>query len=172
MGENPLKIIPEQINTALTTLASQTALKIGSDYESTVMQKTLLLKKTKAHITWTGATAGEGPVIVGMARGEATITHIKDALEQPFKPEDGGDRYDNSQEMKRCIVWQSLRTFYGTSGGAAHINYEFQHGGKNGIPYDENVGWQWFAYNLSSGSLTTGSSIIGQLHHYGVVLRG
>ncbi len=148
--------------TALVTLATRTAIIIDSDH-STNLVGTALITKVNAHVYVRDLTTGEGPILIGMARGDATVAEIATALnQQHVQPKNPGD-----QSAMQNVFFESVVACFNQF---PVINYEFKLGGGKGIPMQEGIGWQWFAYNLDSSSLTTGAAAGVQATLYGAWL--
>lgn len=147
-----VSIITEVVNTSLGALAGQTALKVGSDHE-TAMTRAFLAKSVRMQMHWKGATAGEGPLLIGLAQGTASVTKIKSAIEDTLLRDDPavtGSKKDVLHESTVLITTDNPRE-----------DREVSLGGGKGIPFHEDLGFQVFAYDVSSGGLTTGSSVRG-----------
>ncbi len=147
---------------ALTTL---TALVIETGH-ATGLLRAFLMKKVKARITTVGRTIGDEALLVGMARGGASITEIKAALEDVQLQEDLA-----IQGAKREVIHETLALMTRSGDGTTEeAEFMVSLGGGKGIPFGEGVGWQWFAYNLGDGSLTTGSKMHMHATYWGIWL--
>lgn len=156
-----VEILKDTANgTALSTLADDTVLSVESGH-GTGMLQSFLCKKVSASISISGLAADQ-PVIVGMARGEANVTQIKTAITQSQLERDAKD-----QAEIRDVLHETLRVV-----DSLHNNVEItvSLGGGKGIPFEDGDGWQWFVYNFSGGSLTTGAKFHGNTTYYGVFL--
>lgn len=165
-------IIPEQDGDVHGALAAQTALQVVNQYAGANLTRTFLMKKARVTYAIKALTNDEN-IVIGMARGTATVTQIKDALEEDIDPESSD--YLEKQGSVRMVIWESIRQVMQNAegnGGPVCDSYEFQLGGGRGIPFQENEGWQWFVYNPTTGSaLTTGSSSRFQNVYYGAWLK-
>lgn len=152
---------------AIGALASQTALKIGNDYISTGMAATFLTKRIELSVA-VAMTGGEGPLLVGIARGELTVAEIKTALQSA---NDNGpvDQLEMQAHVHE-LFWAELIENH--TNHVTTIKRTLKLGGGKGIPMLEDVGWQWFVYNTSSGALTTGGVISIWARHFGKWLDG
>ncbi len=141
-----VKVTPE---IALATLASDTVDTVGLTAASTSPYRAISLKATWA---LSNLTAGEGPITVGLAQSDYTITEIKECLEAAGAI-DVGDL--PAQEKANRYV-----RIVGTLNSAnASLN--------DGRPVKTKLNWKVdigkfvnvFVYNESTGVLTTGAFI-------------
>jgi len=156
-GTEGIQILSHQeVNVSIGTLASRTALVVLSDH-ATALKTPFLMKKTRMLIEYLGITAGEASrIIIGMARGTVSVTQIKAALEDNLF-----DRTKKDQAAKRDVMHETITpvTWESFDGTAALFDTGMVSlGGGGGIPFDEDIGWQWFAWNMSGGAMTTGST--------------
>ncbi len=158
---------------ALDTLAARVAILANTAFNN--IQSPFLLKQVRYFVQMVGRTlADDGPVLIGVARGDATIAEIAAALLEGNTngPEDLTETL--TQDVIQAVYMNTVVPFVmrgdGTEGilDTKWINF----GGKNGIPTLENVGFSVFAFNAGSGALTTGSSLNGIFQIRGVWLRG
>lgn len=162
-----VQILKDITESGLGTLASQTALIVETSH-ATGMLESFLMKKVKATVTLKSMTDNEGPIIVGMARGDASITQIKAALENIQLERDGLKQAEN-----RLVCQETLTTLMmDSSGGLAVKEIEISLGGGKGIPFGIGDGWQWFVYNADvvGGGLTSGGYVNVNATYYGVWL--
>ncbi len=153
------------VATALGTLATQTAIVMDTSHATALLQS-FLMKKVRAHVRSKGATTDDDGILVGMARGDATITEIKAALETVQL-----ERDMQTQANRRVVLFETLMYLRGSGDGVTQFaEREVSLGGGNGIPFEDGDGWQWFAYNYSDGNLTTGQSLHLHATIYGVWL--
>ncbi len=153
-------------SSTVASLAANTAVVFNNNF-GTGLLRSFLMKRVKALFFLKGAVAGE-LFLVGIARGDATVTEIKTALEQVQLERDLQD-----QANTRVILHDSLELITGLaadSTGMAKI--EISLGGGKGIPFEEGDGWQWFIYNVDDGAASAGSQQIqGRATYYGVWLN-
>lgn len=142
---------------ALVTLASDTALlgsltgAAGGAYRAVTMKHTFTLRN---------ATEGEGPVTVGYAHSDYSVTEVKECLEA-FAAIDQGDKI--ARERANRLV-RTVGTFWRTGGvtgavGSASLN--------DGKPVRTRLNWlinigdsvNLFVFNESTGALTTGAFV-------------
>ncbi len=150
---------------SLGTLATLTALVIETGH-ATGLLRSFLMKKVKARFRTVGRTVGDEGLMVGMARGGASITEIKAAIEAVQFQED-----QQNQGAVREVVHEAIALLHPVGDGtmeSAEIMVSL--GGGKGIPFGEGVGWQWFVYNLGDGSLTTGAKLHMHATYWGVWL--
>ncbi len=164
-----LQTLSSVISTALGTLAAQTALQVGNDYES--IQRPFLCRKLHYRVGLFDTPVEKEDVIIGIASAGFNVTEIKTALETALiDPDDPTNLADMGRKMG--IWWQSLRLLNALGDG---LNEEIKIGGKSGIPILEGTtnGVQVFVYNPNGiTALTTGSSVAGVVMFQGVWLNG
>ncbi len=158
---------------ALDTLGGRTALIVNSAFNG--ITATFLMFRLRYFLQYVARTADDdGPLLVGVARGDATLAEIQNALLEANTAGPG----DTSQMLTQDETWsvyQNTVTVFNRSGGdpterfvdTAWIGF----GGKNGIPAIEGTGFQLFVFNAGSGALATGSSINGLVQVQGRWLR-
>ncbi len=155
-GTEGIQIISEQaVNVSLGTLASRTALLLLDDHAS-ALNEPFLMKKVRITAHLTGLTAGQGlRISIGLARGGASVTQIKSALEDNLF-----ERNKKGQAAKRDVLSESLTEVTIENFDGTICNFDsgmISLGGGKGIPFDEDIGWQWFIWNKSASGMTTGS---------------
>jgi len=135
----------------LGTLGANIAIPIEVSH-ATGLLNAYLMKKVSALIAVTNLTPGQGPIIVGMARGGASVTEIKTAIENPDV-----DRNRKGQASVRDVLHETLVYLKpnGVADTADKTMVVVSLGGGKGIPFDEGEGWQWFAYNADTAALST-----------------
>lgn len=150
---------------ALGTLANVTALVFESTH-GTGMLNAYLMKRVQASLTIVTADANDGPFVIGMARGGATVTEIKAAIEMAQL-----DRSRQQQADVRVVLHETLRmAHFPTSGNEANIQViQESLGGGKGIPFDEGEGWQWFIYNLGPAQIA-GAFVFLEASYWGAWL--
>lgn len=162
-----VEIIVESVDAfGLATLVSKTAVVVQSDHSTGLLQS-FLMKKVRVAMVLKTPDAGDA-IILGMARGDATVTEIKTALETIQL-----ERDLQQQANVRMVIHELTRAFPGlesANGGVRVLNYEVSIGGGKGIPFEDGDGWKWFCYNLDDGDLIAGSEVMGQNTIYGVWL--
>lgn len=151
----------------LGTLLTATALSVESGHGTGLLQS-FLMKKVMANIYIDNGTPGQGPILVGMAQGDKSVSEIKSALEQIELERDLVD-----QATIKGVLHETLRmiTFGHTIDGGNVVHMNVSLGGGKGIPFEEGDGWQWFVYNVGSGALaTTAPAFHMDATYYGVFL--
>ncbi len=162
-------ILRDQANrTPLDTLAANAALQVEGGH-ATGMLNGFLMKKVRALIALQVVDA-EDLIIVGMARGGATVTEIKTAIEMQQL-----DRSRQDQANVRVVLFETLEQLYAgpvVAGGQQMLlaEVEVSLGGGKGIPFDEGEGWQWFVYNWGNGAQVAGAIISIDATYYGAWL--
>ncbi len=159
-------IITEQRSQALTTLAAQTAVLIGTKL---AIEEDFRILKSHVHCLINGLTAGQGSrLVIGLADGNLTVAQIAEAITAngPLNP---GDTQGEHAMRPVFIV--------GVAGGDttqtalvvrdAHTNAPLIVQ-KNRWTFQDGDSWNWFVYNNSAAALTTGSSIFLIAKNFGV----
>ncbi len=142
-----VRLTPEK---ALATLASDTALSVAMVGSGIGSYRVVSIKGT-----WTiqGLTEGEGPITVGFAHSDYSVTEIKECLEASAAI-DPGDKIAREQANRLVRV---VGTFAGDPSSALN----------DGKPISTRLNWlmvpgdapNMFIYNEFTGSLTTGASV-------------
>ncbi len=153
------------LSQALGTLNAQIALSIETGH-ATGMLRSFLMKKVMGTLVLKTPDAGD-TLLCGMARGDATITEIKAAIEMAQV-----ERSMQNQADVRVVLHETLLVIVGKETDRTEtVEIEKSLGGGNGIPFEEGDGWQWFTYNLNSSNLVAGSNLTGEFTYYGVWLN-
>ncbi len=158
---------------ALGTLAGQTALAINTAFNG--ITATFLMQRIRYFLQLVGRTAADdGPVLVGVAHGDAAATEIATAILEGNTAGPDDITQMLTQDTPWTVYQNTLKPFiYGaelTEGQIVSSDW-VRFGGKNGIPATEGSGFQLFAFNSGSGSLATGQSINGVVQIQGRWLR-
>ncbi len=133
--------------------------------KGTGLLQSFLAKKLRAHITWLTPDA-EDTILVGVARGDATVTEIKAALETEQVERDMQD-----QANVRVVLHETVHLMHADVNSRIDpIDMEISLGGGKGIPFEDGDGWQWFAYNIDNADLVAGGEVVGYAVMYGVWL--
>ncbi len=157
-GTEGIQILTDQaVNISPSTLASRTALVIESTH-STGLNEAFLMKKVRGIVAWSTITAGDArKLLIGMSRGTVSVTSIKSAMENPIF-----ERNKKEQAIKRDVLMETItpvtwESFDGTE--AIFDTGMISLGGGQGIPFDEDLGWQWFIWNFANGALGDSSGM-------------
>ncbi len=157
---------------ALGTLAGRTAIILRTFAAITA---TFLMQRFRYFLQYVSREADDdGPILVGIARGDASLAEIAAAMIEANTAGPGDTSQTLTQDETWVVYQNTVRAFLMSGGDATErfVGDEWQKfGGKNGIPALEGTGFQLFAFNAGSGSLTTGSSISGVVHVQGRWLR-
>lgn len=141
---------------ALTTLASKTV--VGTTFDETVQERTLV---SSIVANWSGKdfTAGEGPIMVGVAHGDYSDAEIEAVIESTGSWNEGDKvAQEVSKRLVRRIGVLSL------ADGDPVLN--------DGKPMKTKLNWilnqgvflKIWAYNMGSGALTTGGIVQAEGH--------
>ncbi len=157
----------------LGTLAGKTALQL--DASMAILDRTFLMKRVRYFLQLVGRTAADdGPLLVGLARGDASLQEIQDAILEA-NPNGPADTTQALTEDNAWIVYQNTVVAFvfraALTEAQPHRSDWIDFGGKNGIPTQEGNGFQLFVFNARAGSLATGSSVNGLMQVQGVWLR-
>ena len=139
-----------------------------NNYGGTALKRSFLMKKFRFSAYWKPADIGNVCMLV-LGRGDMSAPEVKEALQSHLQPDD--EDYDIQQIKNRRIFdyWEFSGVV--SSAEVATMNVvSDRFGGGKGIPFEENVGWQWYLYN-PSGSAWIGSPKIAIFAtHWGVWL--
>ncbi len=166
--KNEVVILKTRLSSALDlgTLNVGVAVQFEADH-GTGLLNAYLMKKVDCEV-WIDAMDASDTILVGMARGGASVTEIKTALELTDL-----DRSRQGQANVRVVLHETLRLIWRDAAGGdvrQSIRIKESLGGGKGIPFDEGEGWQWFAYNAGANNQVAGAliNVIGT--HYGAWL--
>ncbi len=157
---------------ALGTLGARTALALNSVMTS--IKSTFLMIRYRYFLQLVGRTlADDGPVAILLARGDSTAAQVSAAMQEnnTVGPEDINQVLGEDQTLAVYHNTVNIFTLRGDgTEGVLETGWR-NFGGKNGIPALEDTGFTAHAFNMGSGSLTTGSSVNGLIYVQGVWLR-
>ncbi len=166
-----LQQLPDFQTNSIGTLAQNASLVVNNAYNTNIT-KAFLMKRYHAMVRLSGFTVtDDASYIWGLARGNLTVSEIAAAIiqatvdpEDPITSDDAG--------IRSRIIWQSLREIPRDGDGTSGTLDEFIHiGGRDGIPFNENEGWQEFIHNHGL-SPTTGGRVVTFGVAEGVWLNG
>ncbi len=152
-------IIRERDTITLGALATITAIKSGSQINPT---DDFRLIKTEYFIGVEGMTSGEGPVLIGLADNELSVTEIAGSIGADG-PVDRNDR--GGEEAATRAVWVLDAIFSqvfpgGSSSTKGEKTFRWT--------FSNPEGWTFFAFNNDPNTLTTGTIVHFYAVHYGV----
>lgn len=146
-----VEILPQNHAVSLGTLATATALTVGT----TAITEPFLMKHLRG--TWLCRDPDVGDtLLVGLARGDASVAEIKVAIEL-----NQTERDQVNQAQARIVAWETVRTMTALTGAQGmqsdHIDQTL--GGGGGIPFDADDGWQFFVMNIGSNDQVAGATV-------------
>ncbi len=156
---------------ALGTLASRTAIFLNTVQNG--ITAAFLMLRIRYFLQMIGKTVlDDGPIIVGIARGDATLTEIANAILEA-NAAGPNDTTQTLQEDEAWVVFQNTLTPLIMSGNGTFGQpmSEWIKFAPRGLVAREDSGWNMFAFNTGSGTLETGASINGIAQIQGVWLR-
>ncbi len=147
-------IITEQRSQALSTLAAQTALLIGTKL---AMDEDFRMLKAQVHCHISSLDAGDAnKLILGLADGNLTVGQIGEAIlaAGPLNP----NEQPEAERAMRPVFWV----------GAIALGSVFKDINTNSPicvvkprwTFQDTESWNWFVYNQSAGALTTGATAL------------
>ncbi len=149
----------DRAGSALSTLAAGVAIKLTTSALGAITEDFRLIKLTDMWFSVTNFTAGQGPVIIGLADGELTVAEIAACLDVNG-PVDRNDRA--AHEASERPVWPLVAFMgdgiYGSEGGGVTLA-----GGAS--PHEKVIRWTFsnpegadlFAFNMGSAALSAGT---------------
>ncbi len=143
------RMVPWLTNSALGTLADATVIASSTLAASDRSYRILSMKTLWG---WRGATAGEGPVVVGYAHADYSVTEIKEALEAE------GTMTTNDKiaaEQANRLVRKVGQMSFDSQDGVLNDGKPILTRLNWAIPLGGNV--NLFTWNRSGGTLTTGA---------------
>lgn len=170
----PLKgwqVLPVDTDTNLGTLATLTAVSLDGTY-GTPITRAFLMKAVNYWLTLESLTTSEGPVIIGLANGTATVAEIANWFSAlTVADSDDAGAAGIIAQLKTIVYAQSVIVLDGRADTVLSIRKTL--GGRgSGIPVQEDTGFQLFAFNADISTLTTGARIRGVYAVEGVWLDG
>jgi len=161
----------EQVdNVALATLAARTALQLSAAF--TTLNNSFLVKRIRYFLKLHSVAVDEGPFLIGMAHGDASISELTAALtaNNAIGPDDVTEVLTEDQPW---IIYQQsvVMPVPSDSGGEYLTSGSWINMPGRGIPALEGSGWQIFIANLDGTALTTGAEIQGMVQTQGVWLN-
>ncbi len=154
-------------NLALSTLTGNTAIFLSQSFNA--ITATFLMKHADVQLYLEGITADEGPFMIGICNGNATITEVTTAMNEAntIGPDDVTQQL--TQDNAWVVYQKGVRNMIPLSGGTQwYLSASFSLG--KGIPWAEGSGWNWFLYNADPSTLTTGGVCKGRIRTQGVWL--
>ncbi len=148
------QIIYDQTRGGLGALAALDAVEIGGSYNDALVEDFRIMKMDywMAILPATAITILDGPIIIGLAAGQITAAQVEQALEAVPLNSDA-----TALEESNRPVWP-LEIFLIPDADLADNATLVRKGSINlRWTFNNPSGWVWWAYNVSSGALTTGS---------------
>ncbi len=174
MGDKHPSIVQQTMQVsaiALGTLGGRSSVVL---FGLTGLTATFLMHRYRLFIQLIGRTADDdGPLLIGIAKGDATTTEINAAM-IAVNTVGPGDTTQMLTQDNAWVVYQNTVVpvlFNGDGLQGQPTSDWVKFGGKNGIPATEGTGFLLFAYNAGSGALTTGQVLNGLAHIQGRWLR-
>ncbi len=162
MGDSNLQIIHDNVGLTLGTLAGLDAITAANSKIASSNQNGFRLMRSEVYLNETGFTDGEGPILIGMA-ASLTAAEIEEALEASPT----GRLDDVLNTMANRPIWplavQQSSVTSTTDRRVIVVQPRWS------LP--EDGGLVYFAYNLSSSPLTTGTILSFAAKHFGVWLN-
>lgn len=153
-------IMYDTVAQTLGTLGAALALIVATKVVTTNFR----LIKAEGWLHWQDATTEEGPLMIGIARGNLTVTQIKEALDSDVLSPASTEA--NEQAMRPIFLFdEMLKADVASTKHSAYVSKTIR------WTFTENVGFQLFCFNINTGALTTGSSIRGRMKYYGVWVK-
>ncbi len=137
---------------ALSTLASGAAIIVNTKIDSTRTQGATLEKLWMPNPSWEGKTAGEGPLLWGLA-WENTAILIAEAINSD--PQDEDDSVEVEESTRKVVILGAI-----PAGGVADINPSNYIRRK--IPWKEvpeGATLKFFVFNADAAALSTGCTV-------------
>ncbi len=159
---------------ALGALAARTAIFLNTDF--TGITATFLMIRVRYLLQTVSRPANSpGPVVIGIAPGNATLVEIQSAMIEN-NTAGPADVTQSLTEDTAFTVYQNTVVLMSLDGSATELTPAsgsdwIPVGGKKGIPAQEGSGWTLFAYNAGSVALATNAIMDGLAHIQGVWLR-
>ncbi len=155
-------IVWDVITLTIGALAADTSVNANSKIDGSRIQGFRVLR-TEYYAALKGSTSGEGPILLylnhDLTVAEADATFAAD----PQRPKD-----PTASEAANRPVWP-LEIFFNTAAGNGNVVLKGVK--KLGWSFQEGTILKWSARNMSTSTLTTGSTVRIFAKHFGVWLR-
>ncbi len=163
-------IVDTMGSAALGALVTKTAVAVETTHSTGLLQS-FLMKKIKVHsAVVTALTSGQGEnLLLVLARGDATATEVKAALEGSQLERDRVTQASKRKIIHDAIFAIEIDEIIDTR-ARVRMKDAVSIGGGGGIPFEDGDGWSWFVYNGDATTLTTGAVINGTISYWGIWL--
>lgn len=159
----------QDLSLVLSTLGAGSAILQPSKIDSG-RENGFRVTKTKALITMTGKTTAEGPILIGVCANIPLASQLATLL--------ANDAQSKSELNPRAPNWYVrflaivglVPTVFPSSDEGIGKMFEWSYG-KNGWSIPEGSNLDFFAFNMDSSALTTGTAFNIAAEHFGVYLR-
>jgi len=161
-------MIREKTSITLGTLASVAA--VLQDNVKTFEEDFRMLKhEVFLHLKGGTFVEGDGPIVVGIASGDLAVAEIAEAMvtDGPF----GRDQRVEDERATRPVWGLYMLEFVPTSGSQDNRWIQMATGKKPRWSFSNPDGFNWFAFNMGSGALTTGGVIELLATYFGLWLQ-
>lgn len=156
--DNKGAIITDATFITLGTLNDVTAVKQDSPLAIT---EDFRMISVDAFVTADGMTNQEGPITIGIADNELSVSEIAEAI-NAGGPLDSNDR--SAQEQAERAVFPLFDLYPSNQGGMEVSNQRH----KVRWTFKDSDGWCWFAYNHGGAALSSGGVVRIICKYYGV----
>ncbi len=156
-------------NVALGTLAGETAILLSSQMATTI-DRAFLVKKIKYFLKLSGVTAGNGPFLIGLSSGDASLAEVAAA----FTEINTVGPSDTSQERTQdnvSNVWQNSWRQPEDKANGQILELHAEVSLKKGMVARENQGVGLHLWNADPDALDTGAIVKGIVQLWGVWLK-
>ncbi len=155
----------DEITITLGALADNASIKQTIPY---AIEEDFRLIKVEWAGKMAGHTAGEGPIILGIADNELLVDEIAQAYNA--SPVDSNDNVNNERAMRPCfqlglVSGNGTTDILSKGGGPEFMEKTIR------WTFSNPEGFTWFALNQSGGAFTTGTIFVLHAKYYGVWVR-
>ncbi len=134
-----------------------------------VLAEDFRMLKSEHFLTMESGTfvAGDGPIVVGVANGELSVTEIAECLNTDG-PLNRNDRANQESAERAVFPFCQLDFIEKAVGGVEVLNQGLPVVFKKPWTYSNPEGWTLFAFNHGGSALTTGAILRNLSTYYGV----
>ncbi len=150
---------------ALGALSANTAIILASGQNA--ITATFLMKHADLIAQVNSVTPGDGPFLIGIAGGNATVTEITTAMNEANTVGPTDVTQALTQDNAWVVYQKGVKAVRPISTTQYFLQSSMSFG--KGIPWGEGNGWQWFLYNAGI-AMTTGATVNGRIRTQGVWL--
>ncbi len=157
------------LSVALSTLGAGVAIAADTKIDAS-RENGFRLVKSDVHMTMSGKTTAEGPLVVGLAGNFASLQEVTDVLDNDPQSRNADMKRGKGTFLKILGTIGLVPTTIPSSDTGVGIHFEISYG-KNGWSIPEGQKVFFWVRNNDSSALTTGTVVQFTAEHFGVWLN-